>query len=79
MATYGPEIDQSQHAKSVSHIINTCMLQIYSVEHSYGLGGESLRATFTISTVCSSSTLATPQSNRTMCNRTSCAQVHKLP
>ena len=21
MATYGPEIDQSQHAKSVSHII----------------------------------------------------------
>ena len=22
MATYGPEIDQSQHGKSVSHIIN---------------------------------------------------------
>ena len=23
MATYGPEIDQSQHAKSVSHIIKS--------------------------------------------------------
>ena len=25
MASYGPEIDQSQHAKSVSHIIKTIM------------------------------------------------------
>ena len=25
MATYGPEIDQSQRAKSVSHIINICI------------------------------------------------------
>ena len=30
MATYGPEIDQSQHAKSVSHrIINRCYIYIY--------------------------------------------------
>ena len=26
-ATYGPEIDQSQHAKSVSHIIITVMFE----------------------------------------------------
>ena len=60
------------------------MLQIYSVEHSYGLGGESLRETFTICiyaslTARSLSTLVTPQCNPTMCNRTSCAQVHELP
>ena len=28
MATYGPGIDQSQHAKSVSHIININMLTL---------------------------------------------------
>ena len=60
------------------------MLQIHSVEHSYGLGGESLRETFTIyiyaSLIARSlSTLVTPQCNPTMCNRTSCAQVHELP
>ena len=60
------------------------MLQIHSVEHSYGLGGESLRETFTICTYASLtahsfSTLVTPQCNPVMCNRTSCAQVHELP
>ena len=60
------------------------MFQIYSVEHFYGLGGESLRETFTICiyaslTARSLSTLVTPQCNPTMCNRTSCSQVHELP
>ena len=55
-------------------------------EHSYELGGESPRETFAICTYAlltarSLGTLVTPQCNPTctMCNRTSCAQVHELP
>ena len=60
------------------------MLQIHSVEHSYGLGGESLREMLTICiyallTTHSLSTLVTPQCNPTMCNHTLCAHVHELP
>ena len=60
------------------------MLQIYSVEYSYGLDGESFRETSTICTYASLTalslnTLVTPQCNPTMCNRTSCARVHELP
>ena len=58
-------------------------LQIYSVEHSYGLGGEYLRDVhylyYASLTARRLSTLVTPQCNPTMCNRTSCAQVHELP
>ena len=36
MATYGPGIDQSQHAKSVSHIIIQLILLIKS--HIYYIG-----------------------------------------
>ena len=31
-ATYGPATDQSQHAKSVSHIINACTCAYYFIE-----------------------------------------------
>ena len=31
-ATYGPGIDQSQHAKSVSHIINNIILKYLSLD-----------------------------------------------
>ena len=59
------------------------MLQIYTVEHSNGLGGESQRDVhylhYASLTGRSLSTLVTPQCNPTMCNRTSCAQVHELP
>ena len=59
------------------------MLQIYSAEHSYGLGGESLRDVHYLQyaslTARSLSALATPQCNPTMCNRESCADVHELP
>ena len=60
------------------------MLQIYSVEYSYGLDGESFRETSTICTYASLTarslnTLVTPQYNPTMCNRTVCARVHELP
>ena len=32
-ATYGPGIDQSQHAKSVSHIIILLIFQLYQVDN----------------------------------------------
>ena len=56
-----------------SSIVLYIMLQIYSVEYSYGLGGESLRETFTICIYASLtarilSTLLTPQCNPKMCN-----------
>ena len=61
------------------------MFQIYSVEHSYRLGGESLRETFTICIYASLAAHCFEHSgdfticHPTMCNRTPCAQVCELP
>ena len=33
MATYGPGIDQSQHAKSVCHIIMCCLALLFLIVH----------------------------------------------
>ena len=55
-------------------IVLYIMLQIYSVEHSYGLSVKSLREAFTICTYTlltarSLSILVTPQCKPTKCNR----------
>ena len=71
--------------KPGGHIIQLyIILQIFSVEHSYGFGGESLRETFTICTYViltarSLSILVSPSCNPTVCNHTSYARVHELP
>ena len=54
-----------------------CLVSNSTESHGYSLDVHYLH--YASLTARSLSTLVTPQCNPTMCNRTSCAQVHELP
>ena len=75
-----PLTRNGSHAENKDIDLHTCKAMYLRI----GLGGESPRETFTILHYASLaarslSSLVAPQCNPTMCNRTSCAQVHELP